>query len=197
MARCASRRPRPSRRRPLRPRGCCPARCRTCRPCFRPRRSPSVRCARRSSPSRPSRRTDGLPSTSRAGPRIGIAVENRLDDGRRRHAGAEQRERLRSVADVDDGLRRGDADVRFGPQHAVADREDARLYRAADFAGVGVVAENRERGDWRKRKVSARLGARGTTASAQPAISATGRAIVFSAMASASKSTGCASGRCR
>ena len=59
--------------------------------------------------------------------------------------GAQQRERLRPVADVDDRLRRDDADVRFGPEHAVADGEDARLHRAADLAGRGVVAEDRER----------------------------------------------------
>ena len=56
----------------------------------------------------------------------------------------QQRNRLRPVADVDDGLRGRGADAGFGPQHAVADREHARLHRAADFAGGRVVAEDRE-----------------------------------------------------
>ena len=58
---------------------------------------------------------------------------------------AQQRDRLRPVADVDDGLRRRRARAGFGPQHAVADAEHARLHRAADLAGGRVVAEDRER----------------------------------------------------
>ena len=79
------------------------------------------------------------------GLRIAVAVPDRLDDRRRRHAGAQQRDRLRPVADVDDGLGGGRADAGLGPQHAVADGEHARLHRAADFAGGRVEAENRER----------------------------------------------------
>src|SRR5262245_34797775 len=85
--------------------------------------------------------------------RVGITVENGLDDGRRRHTRTEQRERLRSVAHIDDGLRGRDAHVRFGPEYAVADGKDARLHRAADLAGGGVVAKDREGGNRRKREV--------------------------------------------
>ena len=73
---------------------------------------------------------------------IGIAVEDRLDDRVRLHPRAQQRERLRPVADVDDRLRRRDADARLAPQHAVADGEHARLHGRAQLAGRGVVAEN-------------------------------------------------------
>ena len=59
--------------------------------------------------------------------------------------GAQQRERLRAVAHIDDRLRRGDADIGFGPEHAVADREDARLHGPAELAGRRVVAEDGKR----------------------------------------------------
>ena len=51
---------------------------------------------------------------------------------------------LRAVADVDDRLRGGDAGIGFRPQHAVADREDARLHGGAELAGRGVVSEDGE-----------------------------------------------------
>jgi tetratricopeptide (TPR) repeat protein len=78
---------------------------------------------------------------------IRIAVENRLDDRRRREPSAQQLQRLRPVAHVDNRLCRGDADVGFGPEHAVPDREHARLHRPADLAGFRVVAEDREGGN--------------------------------------------------
>jgi hypothetical protein len=56
-------------------------------------------------------------------------------------------ERLRAVADVDDRLCRGDSDAGFGPQHAVADGEDARLNGAAQLSSGGVIGENGERAD--------------------------------------------------
>ena len=59
--------------------------------------------------------------------------------------GAQQRDRLRPVAHVDDRLRGRGADAGLGPQHAVADREHPRLHRAADLAGGRIEAENRER----------------------------------------------------
>ena len=76
--------------------------------------------------------------------RVAIAVPDRVDDRRRRHAGAQQGDRLRAVADVDDRLRRRRADAGFGPQHAVADGEDARLHCPADLAGRRIESENRE-----------------------------------------------------
>ena len=54
------------------------------------------------------------------GQRIGIVLQNLLDDVLRRHLLPQQIERLRPVADVDDRLRRGHAGVGVGPQHAVA-----------------------------------------------------------------------------
>src|SRR5262249_27054845 len=78
---------------------------------------------------------------------IAIAIEDRLDDLVRLLPLAQERERLRPVAHVDDRLRRGDADARFGPEHAVADGEDARLDGSAELARVGIVAEDGERAD--------------------------------------------------
>jgi hypothetical protein len=76
---------------------------------------------------------------------IRIAVENGFDDRVGREARAQQRERLRTVAHVHDRLRRGDADARLGPEHAVADGKHARLHGGADFARVRVVAEDGKR----------------------------------------------------
>ncbi len=75
---------------------------------------------------------------------IGIAVENGLDDRVRRQTLAQQRERLRAVADVDDRLRGRHTDIRFGPEDAVADREDARLHGAADLTRRRIVAKDGE-----------------------------------------------------
>src|SRR6185369_5036354 len=55
--------------------------------------------------------------------RVGIALEDRLHDLVGLLAFAQERDRLRTVAHVHDRLRRRDADVGFGPQHAVADGE--------------------------------------------------------------------------
>ena len=79
------------------------------------------------------------------GARIGIAFPDGFHDLLRRDALAKQRDRARSVADVDDGLRRRGADARLGVEYAVPDREHARLDGAADLAGLRIVGENRER----------------------------------------------------
>src|SRR5262249_52758688 len=77
--------------------------------------------------------------------RIGISAPDLFDDRLRLQPLPQEIERLRAIADVDDRLRRGDANRGIGPQHAVASREHARLYGAADFAGCRIEPENRER----------------------------------------------------
>jgi hypothetical protein len=77
--------------------------------------------------------------------RIAILCEDLADDRRRLRVLAQQLDRARAVADVDDRLGGRDAGIGVGPQHPVADREDARLHGAADFAGRRVEAEDRER----------------------------------------------------
>jgi len=54
---------------------------------------------------------------------------------------AEQRERLWSIADVDDRLRCDNADACLGPQHTVADGEDARLHGAAAHSVLAQMIE--------------------------------------------------------
>jgi hypothetical protein len=68
-----------------------------------------------------------------------------LDDCLGRESLSEQLEGLRAVADVHNRLRRGNSDVRIGPQHPVADGEHARLHRTADFTALRVETENRKR----------------------------------------------------
>ena len=98
--------------------------------------------------------------------RIGILFQDLLDDGARLHPLAQQRERFRPVADVDDRLGRRDAGLGVGPQHAVADREDARLHGAADLARRRIEAENRERaGVPERRRDRRRVRARGAAES--------------------------------
>ena len=70
-----------------------------------------------------------------------------LDDLLGRQPLAQKRQGLRPVADVDHGLRGDGADARLGPEHAVADREDARLHSSADLARLGVEAEDRGFGE--------------------------------------------------
>src|SRR5262249_14377047 len=60
----------------------------------------------------------------------------------------EQRQRLRPIADVHNRLRSHRSHVSLGPQHSVADREDARLYGPADLAGVRIEAEDGKSRDW-------------------------------------------------
>ena len=97
------------------------------------------------------------------GQRVGVFLENLLDDRGRLHLLPQQRERLASIADIHDRLRRGDADVGVGPEDAIADGEDARLHRAADFAGEWIEPENRKRAGVPQRPIR-RLGRARSTA---------------------------------
>jgi hypothetical protein len=89
-----------------------------------------------------------LPARLRPGPAVqagvGVTVEDLLDDRIRLDALAQQRERLRTVADVDDCLRSGHARIGLGPENAVAYRKHTRLHGPADLTGGRVVAEDRE-----------------------------------------------------
>ena len=89
-----------------------------------------------------------------------ILSQNLLDDRVRRHPARSSCQRLRPVADVDDRLRRRDADIGVGPEDAVADREHARLHGAAHFAGRRIVAEDRERSGVPERLMRLRLAGR-------------------------------------
>ena len=79
--------------------------------------------------------------------RVGVFVPDFLDDVVGLFVLFEEGEGLRAVGDIDDGLGGGDAGFGIGPEDAVADGEDAGLDSAADFAGVGVEAEDGEGSD--------------------------------------------------
>src|SRR4029453_2788560 len=83
--------------------------------------------------------------------RVGIGFPNLFDDLFGSDALLEQRQRLRAIADVYNRLRRHRSHISLGPQHSVADREDARLHGPADFAGVRIETEDRKSRDGRSR----------------------------------------------
>src|SRR5262245_28169476 len=73
--------------------------------------------------------------------RIGIGFPDLFDDLFRSYALLEQRQRLRAVADVHNRLRSHRSYISLGPQHSIADREDARLHCPTDLAGVRIETE--------------------------------------------------------
>jgi hypothetical protein len=76
--------------------------------------------------------------------RIRIVIPDRVDDFSDWLPGAQQLERLRTVAHVHDRLRCHHANARFAPEHTVADREHARLHCAADLTCRGVISKDRK-----------------------------------------------------
>jgi hypothetical protein len=78
---------------------------------------------------------------------VGIAIPDLLHDVGGLQALAQQLESLRAIADIHNRLGRGRAHAGLGPEHAVADREHARLHRAAEFTRLRIKPEDRKRGD--------------------------------------------------
>src|SRR5262245_62354105 len=82
---------------------------------------------------------------------VGIGFPNLFDDLFRGASLLEQRQRLRAIADVHNRLRSRRSHISLGPQHSVANREDARLHGPADLAGVRIETEDGKSRDGRPR----------------------------------------------
>src|SRR5215813_15529696 len=74
--------------------------------------------------------------------RVRVGIPDLFDDLFRSDSLLEQSQRLLAIADIHNRLRGGRSDAGLGPEHAVADREDARLHSPSDLAGVRVEAED-------------------------------------------------------